>query len=296
MYRTRIAAGLLLFLSACSLGCDTSKSSFKAQTISEPMLAQAWSVLKQAQDARLERLSTFTSSGQFTLRWFEGDNRRWEQLDARQWWNLPDQMAIRLSNLGSRLALAGWSGRNWWVFNEAGDEPSLSIFDMTSRGSGENQLLSPPLLFCLAGLVPFPTAMPVDLASSASGRFRFTIQSVNFMVDGRMVSMGLAARFELHSNGPHSVELIAPDGTTVARSALSKIKPVECRGQPQGAWPNLPFRIHMVMPSGTGKDSEATLSLDRPYAGGDVPGKMFDLDALKEAIKPSTIDDYRSMK
>ena len=137
---------------------------------------------------------------------------------------------------------------------------------------------------------------PPDLRSSSSGTVRFMIQSVSVMATDREVSMGLAARFELDSSGPRSVELIAFDGSVVAKSVLTRFKPVECRGMPQGAWPILPFRIHMVMPSGTGRNSEATLSLDRPYAGGDVPSRMFDLLELKKNLKPTVTNDERSSR
>lgn len=300
MQLPQIFASLVVLLNAFLFGCDAPQSSSKTTSQSADMapsvLKDAWSVLKKAQDTRLERLSTFLSSGQFTLRWYEDDGRRWEQLDMRVWWSLPDRMAIRLSNVGSRLALAGWNGRTWWVFDETGDEPRLSIFDMASRGTGENQLLSPPLLFCLAGLVSFPSTMPADFSVPARGAFRFTIPSVGFEVNDRVVSLGLAARFNLNSQGPQTVELIAADGTTVARSVLSNIKPVECRGQPQGAWPNMPYRVLVLMPSEKGKDSEAKLSFDRPIAGKKVPEKMFDLDALKNSIQPASVEDHRSVK
>ena len=296
MERIGITACVALLIVGFLQGCEGANSTARDEVVATSVSGDAWALIRKAQDTRLKRLSKFSSSGQFTLRWFEDDSRRWEQLDARLWWQLPDRMAMRLSTLGSRLALAGWNGPEWWVFDETGDQPRLSIFDMIDRGSGENQLLSPPLLFCLAGLVPFPEAKPPDLRSSSSGTVRFTIQTVNILVADRRVSMGLAARFELDSSGPRSVELIAIDGSIVARSTLTRLRPVECRGQPQGAWPSLPFRIHMVMPSDTGRNSEAKLSLDRPYAGGDVPSRMFDLLELEKNLKPAVTNDERSSR
>ena len=285
---------LLWLLVACAGGCDATPRKTGQDRWQRPGNAQAWSILRTAQARRLERLATFSSSGQFTLRWYEGEERQWEQLDQRLWWRLPDRMAIRLSTLGSRIALAGWHGRRWWVFDETGEEIHLSIFDLTARGTGENQLLSPPLLFCLAGLVEFPEVVPRDLATTSSGIVRFTLDPVALTVGEARVSMGLAARFELDTSGPRSVQLVAADGSVVARSELTRIMPVECRGVAQGAWPNMPFRIHMVMPSASGKDSEARLTLDRPFAGGDVPGRMFDLDRLVTMIKPASTSDERS--
>ena len=285
---------LAMALVLCVGGCDAPSRQASQDQWQQSGNQQAWSILRNAQAQRLKRLSTFSSSGQFTLRWYEGEKRQWEQLDQRIWWQLPDRMAIRLSTLGSRIALAGWNGRSWWVFDETREEIHLSIFSVTARGTGENQLLSPPLLLCLAGLVPFPEKPPADLAVSSSGVVRFTLDPISVHVGKNPVSMELAARIELDPAGPRSVELLAGDGSVVARSTLSKIMPVECRGVAQGAWPNVPFRMHMVMPSETGKNSEARLTLDRPFAGGEVPTTMFDLDQLVARIAPASTSDQRS--
>ena len=44
--------------------------------MSSPELRQAWNVIRGAQSRRLERLSTFSSSGQLTMRWQEDGRNR----------------------------------------------------------------------------------------------------------------------------------------------------------------------------------------------------------------------------
>ena len=79
-------------------------------------------------------------------------------------------------------------------------------------------------------------------------------------------------------------------------STLSKFKPVECRGLPKGAWPDMPFKIMVDVPSGKSAKTQITITLDKPLAGKRVPMRMFDLDALQEVIKPQEVIDWRNLQ
>ena len=243
----------------------------------------AWTTIRNAQAKRLAGLEYFSSSAQLSLAWHEDGRDRWEQADARVWWELPDRMAIRLSRVGARLFMAGWSGQSWWVFDERGDEPSLSILPVSGRGTGEDQLISPPMVVALAGLVPFPEEPPADLSQVGEGAYRFT------MPDARL---GLVAEVEIDGRGPS--RLVYRDGDReVAWSALQRREPVERVGAAMGDWPLLPRVVLAVFPGDNGHEDRMTLSIDRPRAGKAPPQRVFDLEAMRASIKPVRVDDLR---
>lgn len=274
-----VAVGVSAWLSAC----------VAPQTVHPTASADAsdgWADVYATQRARLERLQTFSSSGQFTLRWSEDDERRWEQVDLRLWWTLPNEMALRLSRVGRRLAVAGWSEKTWWIFDQMSDETTLSIFDATSDNAGQDLLLSPPVLLAVAGIMEFPIEPPEDLIRAADGTQRFSMKV-------RGLEGSTRARLTLDMHGPTSVWLEREDGTLIARSELSAYKPVKTTGIAKGAWPMLPFRIRVFQPSATGPEGEASISIDRPEANVSVPRAMFDLATLQKKLAPTVVDDRR---
>ena len=262
--------------------------------MSSPELRQAWNVIRGAQSRRLERLSTFSSSGQLTMRWQEDGRNRWEQADARIWWSMPGRMALRLSRVGSRLVMAGWNNDVWWVFDEMSDDTTLSIFPVDLLGQGEDRLMSPPLLLALAGLIEFPTDPPADFKTLDDGVFGFTVSNLRLGAGGRSgMAMGLNAYVELDRSGPRRMELRGPAGEVVAMSDLDDRRSVECRGVAQGAWPVLAYQIRASMPGAAGVDSRVTVSIDRPLAGGSVPERVFDLEAVRSSVQPKVVIDQR---
>ena len=84
-----------------------------------------------------------------------------------------------------------------------------------------------------------------------------------------------------------------PAGKVVARSDLDDRRSVECRGVAQGAWPVLAYQIRASMPGGAAGDSRVTVSIDRPLAGGSVPERVFDLEAVRASVKPEVVNDQR---
>lgn len=275
----------IVALGAC--GCLSSCAA--PQTVQRAKLVDAskgWAEVYAAQHARLERLQTFSTSGQLTLRWSEDGTRQWEQADLRLWWALPNEMALRLSRVGRRLAVAGWREKTWWVFNQMSDETTLSIFDATSTNAGEDLLLSPPILLFVAGMFEFPTEPPVDVVRSADG-------TRTFSTTVRGLEGSWRARVSLGAHGPTSVHLEREDGTLIARSELSVHTPVETAGVAKGAWPMVPFRIRVFQPSSRGADGEVSISIDRPEANVSVPRAMFDLATLQKKLAPTVVEDYR---
>ena len=297
----RLRAMLLLLAGTVAMplsqGCapnQTGEVGEGSRVRSSPELRQAWNVIRGAQSRRLERLSTFSSSGQVTMRWQEDGRGRWEQADARIWWSMPGRMALRLSRVGSRLAMAGWNNDVWWVFDEMSDETALSIFPVDLLGQGEDRLMSPPLLLALAGLVEFPVDPPRDFESLEDGVFGFTVSNLRLGTGGRSpVALGLSAYVELDRSGPRRMELRGSTGKVVARSELDDRRSVECRGLAQGAWPVLAYQIRASMPGSEGADSRVTVSIDRPLAGGDVPERVFDLEAVRTSVQPDVVIDQR---
>lgn len=281
----RVLRFLLLMVAVVfSAGCAAPPSHEQAIPVDA---AEVWPGLASAQAIRLERLERFSSSGQFTLKWTEGDGRRWEQADLRIWWRLPEEMALRLTRVGTRLAVAGWNDQTWWLFDQLGEETSLAIYDASQTGVGKDLLLSPPLLLVLAGLAPFPEEPPGDLVSLRSGVFKFSFSPGDSTSRVQVV---------VDKTGPTAVRLTDATGTVHARSELTDPRPVETRGLGMGAWPMLPFQIRVYRPLASGTDAQAVLSIDRPQAGAEVkvPERMFSLEALKRALKPSHIDDRRA--
>ncbi|MCH2161821.1 MAG: hypothetical protein MK085_08105 [Phycisphaerales bacterium] len=288
----------LLLLAAVPLGCaqgiarNQPGGHDNPVRVAPPEVQRAWSVIRNAQASRLEALDHFATSAQLSLAWREDGRDRWEQADARIWWTLPDRMALRLSRVGTRLLMAGWRGDTWWVFDETGDDTTLSIFPLSGRGQGEDRLLSPPMLLVLTGLLPFPEEPPADLALVGEDVFRFTIRGLAADGEGSLRGLGLSAEVELDARGPRRLVLRSGD-REVARSELDRRTPVERDGSAMGAWPVLPFVVNAVFPGPEGHDGRMILSIDRPRAGKEPPARLFDLDGLTRSIEPASVEDQR---
>ncbi len=284
----------MLFVAGCSSPSRSTDVQFS--TVGAEQRDDAWARIYQKQQKRRTGLELFSSSGEFTLRSIDTDSSTWDQVDLRLWWRLPEQMAIRLSTLGTRLALAGWNGNDWWIFDETGDDVLLTVFDSASgaRARSELELVSPPLLMALAGIIDFPDESPSDLEVSSEGAYRFSIPAG---ISGRGVGEEIQRFvFTLGSLGPTSVRCDDSVGNVVMSSKLSRFKPVECRGLPKGAWPDMPFKIVVDVPTDNSGKTEITITLDQPLAGKPVPERMFNLDALREVIGPENVTDWRNLR
>ena len=293
MFRTLFGMlALVIGITGCAPANKGNVSTFLP--VSQVQRDAVWAKIYQQQLARRAGLELFSSSGEFTLRSFEEDSSTWDQVDLRLWWSLPQHMAIRLSTLGTRLALAGWNGVDWWIFDETGDAPRLTVFNSESRDGGRSdlELVSPPLLLALSGIIEFPEQAPLDLGVSTDGEYFFSIPAG---VSGRSVGRGITSFvFTLDSSGPTSVRCEDASGHCIMSSVLSRFKPVESRGLPKGAWPDMPFKIEVEVPSGESAKTRITLTLDQPLAGKSVPKRMFDLTVLQDVIKPEEVIDWRN--
>lgn len=266
----------------------------------------AWAAIRSAQADRLDALAILSSAGDATIRFTDADGRRrTEQVDLRLWRVAPTQAAVRLSKVGNAFLLAGWNDDRWWLLDETGDRPVLSIrgFDAAGEGDGAAGLLSPPTLLAMLGLMAWPASPPPSLRGidlDADGRpdgFEFELDHLDWsdsanvpggeaiVLPGRMV-----VRLLRPSEGPVAIQLQDPDGRVVLASRLERFEPVETRGRPPGAWPSVSHRMRATRPNG----DEIVVRLDGPLAGGTVSRRLFDLEAIRSRVPDAIVEDMAS--
>lgn len=290
---------LAAVLVAALMGCTPTSSSRDADdAVSLDIdIAATWETIRDAQADRLETLATFTSSADATFRFTdENGDARTEQVDLRVWRVAPAQAAVRLSKLGSSFSLSGWNGDRWWRLDESGKTPVLLI-DRVVRDFESLRIdpLTPPVLFAMFGLAPWPEAPPVSLRARGSNpddgpdSIHFELDRIVWSADDgdRVLPIRIRVEIRRPSDGPVRIELLDPAGDRpFAVAELDRPDPVETLGRAPGAWPMLPHRIRIVY-----SDFEMVIRFDRPLAGGEVSPRLFDLEAVRRRVPDAIVED-----
>lgn len=288
-FRTRVdplmSRILVLALLSTAFGLQTACRTTEAPPAAAPIAVagspEAWAQLHAGQSARLERLARFTARGSVLVDFTDDTGARLaERAEHRFWREAPDRAAVRLSKAGVGLSMTAWNGDRWWIMDESGDDVVLEIHDLGPDAG--RTLLAPPLLVAMAGLSPYPEAMPADFVRIGE-TYRFTMPEPG--VDGGPSNAVLEVTTENPRRGPRTIVRLS-SGTAPVRSSLTRFDSVEGRGRPPGDWALMPGRIEVERNDG---EDRMVITLDRPLADGEISSRLFDLEAQIARSRPSVV-------
>ena len=243
--------------------------------------------LRAVQDRRAAMFRILESTGTIELRSLVEGGESFDSC-AMDLWRQGDEFALRLRKFGERFLWIGSDGRDWWVFELAGEPTRLVVMPL-DRGLPtdlplEESLLGPRKLLEIAGLMPFGDRLRVDgpelaedgllrLETRGSGeggwhRLRWTIEPRRML--------------------PVAVEALDDQGRCVVRSSLREYEPIAARDQPVGDWPQFPGKV--LIRDATG-ETDVRIYFNRPNArGGRIKPALFDLERLIETFKPERVE------
>jgi len=305
--RTGRAVGVALagFLLACGAACVVDGPAADRSVVrSGGPMPDAVPAILEAQSLRVRRLPVLESRGVIEFRWRDADGAHFEQCDLDLFAILPDRFALRASKIGERFLWLGGDANRWWVFFLNGKPTRLEVYPFdrpfdrpvggpVGGGAGENAVtLSPREILTLAGLVPLPPA-DSPLVRGATGSDGVTVIEVAAHDAIPRSRWGFTAG----TLTPAAIELLAADGTVVARSVLTSYVSVPADGLAVGAWPRVPSRIELSASDaargeaiGTATSGSLRITLDAPSARGErIRDRLFDLEELQRSLRPDTV-------
>lgn len=239
------------------------------------------------QERRAAMFRTLESTGTIELRSLVEGGESFDSC-AMDLWRQGDEFALRLRKFGERFLWIGSDGREWWVFELAGDPTRLVVMPL-DRGLPtdlplEESLLGPRKLLELAGLMPFGDQLRADgLEPAEDGLFR--VESRGSVEGGwNRLRWTIEPRRML----PVAVEALDDQGRCVVRSSLREYEPIAARDQPIGAWPQFPGKVFIRDATG---ETDVRIFFNRPNARGDrIKPALFDLERLIETFKPERVE------
>jgi len=243
-----------------------------------------------AQAIRMRRLTLLESRGVIEFRWTDADGAHFEQCDLDLFAVLPHRVAVRASKVGERFLWLGCDEKRWWAFLLAERPTRLEVYPLGVAPDGGVAAFSPRDLLSLAGLMSLP-ANDGKAMTSRTGPDGTVVLDVAAAGTSPRMRWG----FQLGSNLPAVIEMIAPTGETIARANLSQYVSCPVEGLAVGDWPRVPSRIEVVAgPAGTEgaavDGASLRIALDAPSGRGErIKDRLFRLEDLQESLRPEDV-------
>ena len=276
--------GLVLGVSAWLGGCGgTSKPSIEITADDQASLLATAEPIRQAYNARVERLGVLWSRGIVAFRYRDaaGDLHN-DQGNANIQMIQPDRFAMRIHKVGETLSWVGSDEDRYWLIDLL-SEPTKGYVGRHEEFTGEKGprigLPVPPReLPRLMGMESIP-AFGEGGSRVRSVTERAVVIEVPSVWGWWVYALDGAGRAE-------SIQLRSRDDEVLLEASLEQYMPVELRGV-GGARPQTAGRMRLTAP---GTDWRITVELDAP--SNRMPNaEAFDFEGLVDILGPSEVVD-----
>lgn len=268
-----------------------------AAPANDPAAAAAYAQAVARQALRLRRLQFLESNGVVEIRWRDAKGRHFEQGDLTLYSMPPWKTALNISKAGERLMWIGSDEAQWWLFSFLDKPSTVSVRTWNDNASLDMSVVSPRAFLHLSGLTALPDPATVSVRMLPDGK-RLQVEGrpppLPTTEGGEVVEQRMRWTIDAATGFPAEIELLADDGTAIARSTLSEYISAEIDGAPPGDFPKVPRRIVVVRCAGAteadGAEYSLSISLDGPSGRGQrIKPRFFRLPELMETFRPDEV-------
>jgi hypothetical protein len=273
------------------------KAQTKPATREAPPSAPSFAALAASHNDRVARLTHIYVSGVIEIRWTDRKGKHFEQGNMELWVHQPRRTALRVEKLGEPLLWLGSDDSQYWLFDLLSKERVLHLgkhdaaSDASTDGTGLMIDVKPLALLDLVGITPIDVDQPSPVQFSAQ------YNALTITVSGSGGPMRMF--FDRQSLLPKRIEsLDSGSGEIIAHSTLQRYKSVTMQGVSPLAFPKLAHQIDVVAinPNATSDapaGGEVKIVMDNSTTVIDAAQlqRVFDLERLKQALRPGRIED-----
>jgi hypothetical protein len=276
-----ILVRLVAVMAAASCAAPPQREGEGAAVAAPPLDAAA---IVAAQNHRVAGLERFAARGSAELRWHDetGDHFEQAQVDLA-WRHGGQEIALRADKVGERLAWAGASPTQWWLF-EPKREPTRLWLGARERPVPDSLLpfAGPDALLELLAAAPWPAR--IELAQDHPGSF-----TADFARPRRGEWAKTRVQVDAANGQPVHVWLLDGKGATLAESELSQPVMAAMDHLPMADRPLVASKITLKSPSNVGTWQ---IFWDEPGAREDrLKDRLFDLEVIRAAMRPAEVID-----